>query len=118
MKFKYILNESDYTVQPKTKDELKRIIRNTIEEKGYNCDLNFIDVSKITDMSFLFSTSKFNGDISKWDVSKVKNMDSMFYNASSFNGDIDNWNVSKVENMKTMFKNSPLEDNEPDWYQE
>ena len=82
MNFKYFLNELDEsaktTVQPKTKDELKDIIRDTIKEQGNNCDLNFIDTSKITDMSALFSDSKFNGDISNWDVSNVEIMRYMF----------------------------------------
>ena len=67
------------TVQPKTKDELKDIIEDTIKEQGNNCDLNFIDTSKITDMSYLFYDTKFNGDISKWNVSSVENMRAMFY---------------------------------------
>ena len=66
-------NESGYTVCPTTKEELKEIIKKTIKEKDNKCDLNFIDTSKITDMSFLFSPggggfNKFDGDISKWDV--------------------------------------------------
>jgi len=54
----------------KTKDELIEII------KGYpvDADLNHLDVSLITDMSGLFRSSKFNGDISQWDVSKIVNM--------------------------------------------
>jgi hypothetical protein len=55
---------SDYTVQPKDKDELIEIIRNTIKKEGYNCNLNFIDTSLITDMSEMFAFSKFNQDIS------------------------------------------------------
>lgn len=47
-------------VQPQSKQQLKNIIYETIKEQGPNCDLNFIDVSKITDMSFLFDGSKFN----------------------------------------------------------
>ena len=118
MNFKYFLNEATKTtVQPKTEDELKDIIEDTIKEQGYNCDLNFIDTSKITDMSELFYNTKFNGDISKWDVSKVENMENMFCN-SIFNGDISKWNVSNVENMSHMFKHSPLEGNEPDWYKD
>ena len=58
-------------VQPTSKEELKKIIEETIETEGLNCDLNFIDVSKITDMSYLFFNSKFNGDISKWNVSMI-----------------------------------------------
>ena len=44
----------------------------------------------------MFVKSKFNGDISKWDVSMLKDMNWMFYK-SKFNGDISNWDVSKVE---------------------
>ena len=116
MLHKFCLNESvKTTVQPKTKDELKKIIEDTIEEQGNNCDLNFIDTSLIDDMSELFFGSVFNGDISKWDVSKVKGMKYMFFR-SDFNGDISKWDVSNVENMSHMFKQSPLENNEPDWY--
>ena len=99
MNFKYFLNETvesvKTTVQPKTKDELKKIIADTIKEQGFNCDLNFIDTSKITDMSYLFYNVKFNGDISKWDVSKVEDMEGMFF-YSKFNGDISKWDVSNV----------------------
>jgi surface protein len=38
-------------------------------------------------MSWMFCTSKFTGDISEWDVSKVTDMEGMFYK-SAFNGDI------------------------------
>ena len=146
MKFKeFLLNESDYTVHPKNKNELQKIIKDTIGEKGPRCDLNFIDTSLITDMSELFKDSIFNGDISKWNVSKVRDMSGMFYDAKSFNqsiGDwdvsnvrdmygmffwaesfnqpIENWDVSKVKNMRAMFKNSGLSRRykEPNWYKE
>ena len=118
MKFTYFLNEADKTVvQPKNKVELKKIIEETIKEQGNKCDLNFIDTSKITDMSELFYNTKFNGDISKWDVSSVENMENMFCK-SDFNGDISKWDVSNVENMDGMFKHSPIEGNEPDWYKD
>ena len=117
MKFTYFLNEAETTVQPKNKVELKKIIEETIKEQGNNCDLNFIDTSKITDMSKLFYNTKFNGDISQWDVSSVENMENMFCK-SIFNGDISKWDVSDVINMDSMFNHSPLEGNEPDWYKE
>ena len=82
--------------------ELKKLINQRIKTLGPNCDLNDIDVSKITDMSNMFFYSPFNGDISKWDVSRVKNMNAMFQ-FSNFNGDISNWNVSKVKTMRGMF---------------
>ena len=100
---------SDYTVQPKDKDELIQIIEDTIKKEGRHCNLNFIDTSLITDMCELFDGSDFDGDISEWDTSNVTDMWAMFYN-SSFNQDISKWNTHKVKNMTGMFKNSPLED--------
>lgn len=104
MKFKY-LNES-YTVQPKTKEELQQIIKETIEREGDDCDLNFIDTSKITDMSMLFWNAKcmdFKGDVSKWDTSNVTNMAGLFWGCTRFNGDVSKWNTSKVKTMSEMF---------------
>ena len=80
------------------KKELKELIIQRIREQGLNCNLNDIDVSKVTDMSELFMSSKFNGDISAWDVSNVKNMSYMFYN-SDFNGDLSRWYTGRVRNM-------------------
>ena len=48
-------------------------------------------------------------------VSNVKIMNCMFYK-SKFDGDISQWNVSKVINMNHMFYESPLEINPPKWY--
>ena len=89
-------------------DELDRLILNTMEIYGNNCNLNWIDVSEMTEMDELFSENccgKFKGDISRWDVSKVKTMCMMFY-GSEFNGDISGWNVSRVEIMCEMFQRS------------
>ena len=44
-----------------------------------------------------------NGDISKWDVSRVTTMEQMFSHASAFNGDISKWDVSRVTSMSWMF---------------
>ena len=91
-KIKRIFNNSS----TQSKRELIGIINDTTYENGLKCDLNFIDTSKITDMSALFESSRFNGDISKWDVSNVRNMNEMFCD-SEFNGDISKWNVSNVK---------------------
>ena len=116
MKFKDFLNEaSKTTVQPKNLSELKKIVEDTIKEKGPKCDLNFIDTSKIRSMYCLFEDSDFNGDISKWNVSNVRNMEGMF-EFSRFNKDISKWDVSRVKKMRGMFNHSSLEGNEPDWY--
>jgi len=100
-------NETDYKLTiiehlknpPISKEELKRMIRN-------NKDVRNVNTSQITDMSHLCSTSDFNQDISKWDVSNVTNMENMFYYATNFNQDISKWNVSKVTNMNSMFNNA------------
>ena len=86
-----------------TKEELRKIIEQRIKGEGYEVDLNDIDVSKITDMSYLFVSTNFNGDISRWDVSNVTDIHSMFSGCKNFNGDISGWNVSNVTNMCGMF---------------
>ncbi len=76
-----------------------------------------INTQQITDMSSLFDTdlyhssffssytggNAFNGDISRWDVSNVGNMDSLFSDAERFNQDLSSWNVGNVTNMRNMF---------------
>ena len=69
---------SSYKYFPQTKDELKDIILLRIKEEGYEVDLNDIDVSNITDMAWLFEDTNFNGNISNWDVSNVKDSSKMF----------------------------------------
>ena len=47
----------------------------------------------------MFRNSKFNQDISNWDVSNVKNMKSIFQE-SKFNKDISKWKLSKLQHEK------------------
>ena len=122
--------DSEYKYHPQTKDELIENIKELLYKR--ETDLNCIDTSAITDMSFLFmninviidnidvsnwnvsnvtnmeglfnNCKKFNCDLSKWDVSNVKDMSYMFYNCGNFDCDLSNWNVSKVTNMYTMFE--------------
>src|SRR5574344_1306085 len=96
-------NNISYKYFPKTKEELKSIIEKRIKDEGNEVDLNDIDVSKITDMSSLFENTKFNGDISSWDVSNVTNMRFMFFNCEKFNQDISEFDVSNVIDMRFMF---------------
>ena len=104
-----------YNYFPKTKEELQNLVDELIEERGNEADLNDIYTGDITDMSGLFSyesrpniaTSRyrhFNGDMSRWDVSSVKDMSKMFFGCWDFNGDISGWDVSKVKNMGSMFE--------------
>ena len=80
---KILINKNSkisYNYYPKTRDELEDIIERRIESEGNKCNLNDIDTSNIIDMSNLFAYSHFNGDISKWDVSNVEDMQGMFDN--------------------------------------
>ena len=108
------LQQKAVVERPKNKKELMEIIREIIAEKGPNCDLNSIDVSNITDMSYLFWKTKFDGDISKWDVSNVKDMSYMFA-STPFNGDISKWNVSRVTKMAAMFMSSNFNGDISNW---
>ena len=108
---KLIIKKSNsYKYFPKTNKELKDIIKQRIKQEGNEVNLNDIDVSKITDMSYLFEETTFNGDISNWDVSNVTDMNSLFASCVSFNQDISNWDVSGVRNSKDMFDECPIEE--------
>ena len=51
-------------------------------------------------------TQAFNQNIGQWNVSKVTDMDGMFYGATVFNQDISDWDVSEVVDMTVMFNNA------------
>ncbi len=82
---------------------LKECIHWAVTCHGPSVNLNHIDVSRITDMTELFSNSPFNGDISQWDVSNVTRANGMFF-SSPFNGDISNWNTGKLGVAIGMFR--------------
>ena len=99
-------NTKSVKVQPKTKGELKDLIKLELVRQGPDADLNFIDVSQITDMSFLFNElSPGNLKIDKWDVSNVTHMSWMFAFCKKINVDLSSWGtrVSNVTDMQSMF---------------
>ena len=81
---------------------LKQLIKIGQTLFGNNGNFNWIDTSKITDMSRLFYNSYFNGHIELWDVSNVTDMKLMFYR-TPFNQPIGGWDVSNVTDMQGMF---------------
>ena len=118
-----------YSVIPvENLDELKILICQAISIYGYDCSLNWIDTSKVTDMSSLFSDfsekyyifnnkihfDMFTGDISCWNVSNVKNFKKMFYGNKFFNRPL-SWNMENAEDTSYMFYSSVF--NKPiQWY--
>ena len=118
-----VLSKTQHTIVPNSRKELEDAIAKEIDKNGNDCSLNHIDVSKIDDLSYLFANYKtdygynfsdFNGDISDWDTSGVKDMCGMF-SKSIFNGDISKWNVGNVENVYDMFYDSKFNGNIDDW---
>ena len=117
LKKKYEQNIALFTTvyrKVRSKKALQDLIKESIKKYGPNCDLNWIDTSDITDMRMLFYDldarvtkndilATFAGDISKWDVSKVTNMEQMFQRCKDFNCDLSKWNVSNVKNFSAMF---------------
>ena len=129
--------KSDFKFHPDTKEELLKLCRDESVYLGdidtskitdmsclfegdfirYSRDFSGIEswnVSNVKDMSYMFSNSSFNRDISSWDVSNVKDMSGMFA-GSSFNMDIYSWNVSNVNNMNCMFNGSSFKKNISSW---
>ena len=111
-------NKPEYTLQPKDKKELIKMIKSEIKENGKECSLNHIDTSLITDMSMLFSNFKtFDGDISDWDVSNVKSMAHMFTHSkfTGKNSDISNWKTSGLTDLYKTFFMSKFEGDISNW---
>ena len=101
-----------YDIQ--NKERLMGLVR-TIELIDRDANLNWIDTSKVTDMSYLFNSSSMNFNISEWDVSNVEKMDAMFAYTYKFQGDLSKWDVSNVRSMIAMFRNSIYIGNISNW---
>ena len=70
----------------------------------------------VTNMNSMFrDASKFNGDLSRWDVSSVTNMGNMFFGAAQFNGNISSWDVSNVTNMGNMLRSTSFNQDISSW---
>ena len=127
--------------------ELKDLIKEEYEIQNHPevLDLNYIDISKITNIAYLFNfddikinnidvsewdvsnvihfegtffnLENFNCDLSKWDVSEGKHFESMFYNCKSFTGEgLENWNISNAVDIQFMFAyNNSLNFNYEKW---
>ena len=76
-------------------------------------DISDWDVSSVTDMSYMFYGCKeltSVGNISGLDISSVTDMSYMFAFCKKFNQDLSKWNVSKVRYNSYMFDSCPIKD--------
>lgn len=78
-------------------------------------NMNDWDVSNVKDMeSMFYKATNFNTPIGDWDTHSVTNMGYLFYGASSFNQNLNNWDVGNVVSMFGTFQkaeafNQPLD---------
>lgn len=73
-------NSKSATITPTSAEQLQSIIKDELERQGPDADLNFIDTSEITDMSYLFwGLNIRNIKIDQWETSNVKYLSNMFY---------------------------------------
>ena len=54
-----------------------------------------------------------NKDLNMWDFSKIRDANSLLYNATSFNGDISTWDTSNVTNMYSMLRRTAMDYTNP-----
>jgi len=86
-----------------------------MERKLFNQNINSWDVSKVTDMAYMFAQcTTYNQPLNNWNTSKVLNMQFMFHFMPDFNQPLDQWDTSKVTTMAHMFHgtnsfNQPLD---------
>ncbi len=72
---------------------------------AFNGDVSKWEVSRVTSMANMFKgAAMFNGDVSKWEVSHVTSMANMFKGAAVFNGLLSSWQTGKVQIMRSMFE--------------
>ena len=98
-----------YNYSPKDNDELNKVLKQLYEERGDDGDYNDIDTSEIENFNSIFNKYKFihfNGDVSKWDVSKGKSFCDMFRECFRFERELNLWDVSEGEDFSGMFHNA------------
>ena len=92
------------------------------KNKNTNYQISKWDVSNITDMTSMFNSAYINNDIdlTNWNVSNVLGMRSMFTSSIYFNQNISKWNVEKVKRIDSMFSGTdktrtPFNQNLSEW---
>lgn len=69
----------------------------------YRPNLNKWNISKCTNIAYLFEGSNFNGYIDNWDTSLITNINGTFRKNLEFNGSLNKWVVYNVQNARGTF---------------
>jgi len=70
----------------------------------FNQDISNWNVSRVTSLANMFQgATAFNQNLNAWDTSSLKVAVGMFQNATAFNGDISSWDTSNATNLSSMF---------------
>ena len=104
---RFILFSTSY---PLNDHELRLSINNYTlynDESPYTSIVSW-DTSQVADMKWLFGKHRgtynnFQGDLSKWNTSKVTTLYAMFRSCTLFNSDLSQWDVSLVTDMASLF---------------
>ena len=70
-------------------------------------DLTKWDTGNVDSFNQMFKgNSKFNGNVSTFQIQKATHLSEMFRGCASFNGGLGTWDVSKVVNTYSMFRDA------------
>ena len=88
-----------------TENKVKNLSYMFMGCKEFNRDLGKWNVSQVTSMRCMFrNCSSFDGNgLDKWTVDNVEDMSEMFFAAESMKKDLGEWNISNVKNINSMF---------------
>lgn len=110
--YTYQSNPDGETTNPIFQDpnmRLRQQVKDYFKNGGTGNAIENLNTSNVTDMSNLFKDqTHFDADLSKWDVSKVKNFNSMFKGATFFTnkGKDLRWNIRPDADVTNMFDGS------------
>jgi len=89
-------------------DDMSYLISNQgtycLTSTKFNSNISTWDVSSVTDMSYMFEGAYiFNQPLAAWDISGVIDIRYMFSGAEAFNQALAIWDVSRLRDMNNMF---------------
>ena len=110
----YLSNKIVQSTIKATDNTIHKIVIDELDRLGHDADLNHIDTSEVHYVINLFRSdatgigsryADINPDVSKWNMSNVKEAMCMFMDCKNFNCDLSNWDMSMAENIGGMFCN-------------